>query len=107
MFHGNSQVLSALVSYIANVHCWGMQERSEKSVTYGKSFGFNDLQGSSRAESSSPVQYEPGLVCFSSLVIQLRQSLLPVEIDFYFMMPWPVPVTGIIVIGMLEPYQKW
>lgn len=56
------QVLSALVSYIASAHCcvW----RSEKSVIYSASFVFNDLlsssqsvQGSSRAEPSSPVQY--------------------------------------------------
>lgn len=48
------------------LHCQcpvlGMEERCEKSVTYGERFGFNDLlsssqevQRSSRAESSSPV----------------------------------------------------
>lgn len=56
------QVLSALMSYIASAHCcvW----RSEKSVIYSESFVFSDLlsssqsvQGSSRAEPSSPVQY--------------------------------------------------
>lgn len=48
--------------------------------------------------------YEPGLACFSSC---LSHSTLSKFIScrnrlFYFIMPWSVLLTDIIVIGMLE-----
>lgn len=99
---------------------WGVQERSKKSVTYGESFGFNDLpsssqsvQGSSRAESSSPVQHLAVWTRFSSLptlVIQLWQSLLPVEIDLLFYKALACSYNRHNCrwgAGGIEPYQKW
>lgn len=75
----------------------GVEERYEKSVAAGKKFGFEDLlgsssravQGSSGAESSSPVQRSAAsartallLWPFAALFVQLCQSLFPVEIHF-------------------------
>lgn len=74
----------------------GVEERCEKSVTAGEKFGFEDLlgssravQGSSRAESSSPVQRSAAsaktalpFLPFAALFVQLCQSLFPVEINF-------------------------
>lgn len=105
------QVLSALVSYIANVHCcvW-----SEKSVTYCESFVFSvypvALNQSKEAVELNPLLqcsiwlYESGLACFSSCLSHSTLSKIITCGDrfFYFIMPWPVLITDIIVIGMLE-----
>lgn len=116
--HPNSQVSVETPSFecLGVFHCHpavsGMEERGEKSVTAGEKFGFDDL-APEQSKAAADLDLLLQLGCFSRdgfafLAIGcLIRSILTKFISwrnqfFYFIVPWLVLVTNLIVIGVVE-----